>query len=58
METNHLFGPTWPKHHLSFVWGLKNRPQASGTAARWTIIRNFSSFLPSNLEPLTKERIT
>ena len=23
-------GPTWPKCHLSFVWGLKNRPQGRG----------------------------
>ena len=24
---NYLFGPTWHKCHLSFVWGLKNWPQ-------------------------------
>ena len=26
MEMNYLFCLTWPMWHLSFVWGLKNRP--------------------------------
>ena len=27
MKRASFLGPTWLKSHLSFVWGLKNRPQ-------------------------------
>ena len=30
MKGTSFLGPTWPKWHLSFVWGLKNRPQGFG----------------------------
>ena len=27
MKRTSFLGTTWPKCHMSFVWGLKNRPQ-------------------------------
>ena len=40
-----FLGPTWPKCHSSFVWGLKNRPLAAKFANKNIIFKPGSSRL-------------